>query len=48
MHPHTQLIQKFYTAFQTLDAHGMSACYHPNIVFTDPAFGRLEAEARHL
>ncbi|NUM46113.1 MAG: nuclear transport factor 2 family protein [Anaerolineales bacterium] len=44
MHPHTQLIQKFYTAFQTLDAHGMSACYHPNIVFTDPAFGRLEGD----
>ncbi|HNB54966.1 MAG TPA: nuclear transport factor 2 family protein [Anaerolineales bacterium] len=42
MHPNAQLIQKFYTSFQTLDAKGMAACYHPNVVFTDPAFGRLE------
>jgi len=42
MHPNAQLIQKFYTSFQALDAAGMCACYHRDIVFTDPAFGRLE------
>ena len=44
MHPNTQLIQKFYTHFQSLDAAGMNACYHPNVVFTDPVFGRLEGD----
>jgi len=42
MHPNEQLIQKFYTAFQARDAASMTACYHPQIVFTDPVFGRLE------
>ena len=44
MHPNTQLVQKFYTSFQSLDAAGMIACYHPNIVFTDPVFGRLDGD----
>jgi len=42
MHPNVQLIGKFYTAFQARDADGMCACYHPDIVFTDPAFGTLQ------
>jgi hypothetical protein len=42
MHPNAELIQKFYTSFQSLDAKSMCACYHANVVFTDPAFGRLE------
>ena len=42
MHPNAQLIEKFYTSFQALDADGMSACYHPEVVFSDPVFGRLE------
>ena len=42
MHPNAQLIQKFYSSFQALNAAGMCACYHSNVVFTDPAFGRLE------
>ena len=41
MHPNAQLIEKFYTAFQSHDADGMCACYHPEVTFTDPAFGTL-------
>ena len=41
MHPNAQLIEKFYTAFQSRDADGMCACYHPEVTFTDPAFGIL-------
>lgn len=43
MHSNEQLIQKFYACFQARDAAGMSACYAPNVVFSDPVFGRLEA-----
>ncbi len=42
MHPNEQLIERFYTAFQGHDAEEMVRCYHPDIVFTDPVFGRLE------
>jgi ketosteroid isomerase-like protein len=41
MHPHAQLIQSFYAAFQRRDADAMIACYHPDIWFSDPAFGDL-------
>lgn len=41
MHPNAALITRFYEAFQRRDAKGMAACYHPDIVFEDPAFGRL-------
>jgi len=41
MHPNAQLIEKFYTAFQSRDADAMCACYHPEVTFTDPAFGTL-------
>jgi ketosteroid isomerase-like protein len=43
MHPNEQLIRKFYSSFQARDAAGMSACYHPDVVFSDPVFGRLHA-----
>ena len=39
---HTTLIKKFYTAFAAHDHVGMAECYHDDIVFQDPAFGRLE------
>lgn len=42
MHPNAALIQRFYDAFQRRDADAMVACYTPDVVFTDPAFGRLE------
>lgn len=37
-----EVIEEFYRAFQDLDAERMAACYHPNIVFQDPAFGELK------
>lgn len=46
MHPNTALIHRFYDSFAALDAAGMKACYHPDVVFHDPAFGELRgAEA---
>lgn len=36
-----QLIEKFYAAFKNKDAASMIACYHDDVVFTDPAFGEL-------
>lgn len=44
MHPHAALIQRFYASFAAHDAEGMAACYHPEAVFTDPAFGELRGE----
>jgi ketosteroid isomerase-like protein len=41
MHPNAALIERFYTAFAARDAAGMRACYHPEVVFSDPAFGEL-------
>lgn len=43
------LINQFYTAFQQLDAEGMHACYHDDIEFWDPAFGKLKGDdASHV
>jgi ketosteroid isomerase-like protein len=42
MHPNENLIHRFYTCFQKLDAIGMIACYAPDIVFSDPVFPRLD------
>ena len=38
------IINKFYKAFQNLDAERMAECYHGDIVFEDPAFGVLKGE----
>jgi ketosteroid isomerase-like protein len=38
----TQLIEKFYTAFQKLDHATMNSCYSDDIVFFDPVFGLLK------
>ena len=39
-----QLLESFYSAFNELDAETMASCYHPEIVFQDPAFGVLKGE----
>lgn len=39
-----ELISTFYEAFAHGDAEAMVACYHPDVVFTDPAFGQLRGE----
>lgn len=44
MHPNAQLIETFYRSFQKRDAEAMAACYHKDIVFSDPVFPNLEGE----
>lgn len=44
-HPNTELIDRFYSAFQQRDAETMAACYADDVVFSDPAFGELRGEA---
>jgi ketosteroid isomerase-like protein len=36
-----QVINRFYEGFRGRDAEAMCACYHPDVVFSDPVFGRL-------
>jgi len=44
MQENQQLIRNFYTAFQQRDHAGMIACYHPDVHFSDPAFGDLQGK----
>lgn len=44
VHPHIELIETFYSAFERGDAETMAACYHPEVRFEDPAFGELRGE----
>lgn len=43
-HPNAELIQRFYSAFQRLDADAMAACYAPDVQFSDPVFTDLRGE----
>ena len=38
---HADPITAFYAAFTRSDGEAMAACYAPDVVFEDPAFGRL-------
>ena len=38
------LVNRFYTALAQRDGEAMAACYHDDIVFTDPAFGALKGK----
>lgn len=38
MHPHAELIERFYAAFARRDWAGMAACYHPEVHFSDEVF----------
>ncbi len=38
------VIEKFYEAFNNLDAETMASCYHDEIIFEDPAFGILKGD----
>ena len=38
------VIEKFFIAFKNFDAETMTNCYHDEVVFEDPAFGRLKGE----
>lgn len=44
MNPNSDLIKKFYTAFNSKDPETMVLLYDDKIVFSDPAFGVLESE----
>jgi len=44
MNSNEQIIEEFYAAFANGNAETMASCYHPEIVFKDPAFGKLEGK----
>jgi len=44
MHPNAELIERFYSSFAAKDAGGMRACYHKDVVFSDPVFPHLEGD----
>ncbi|GAA4279458.1 nuclear transport factor 2 family protein [Aquimarina mytili] len=39
-----QLIETFYTGLSELDPDKMVSCYHDDVVFEDPGFGKLEGD----
>jgi len=39
-----ELIQKFYSSFAAQDVEGMVSCYADDVVFKDPAFGKLNGD----
>lgn len=41
MNANETTISQFYTAFQKRDAAAMTACYHPEVHFSDPVFPDL-------
>lgn len=42
-----KLITHFYQSFADKNIDGMLSCYADDVVFTDPAFGRLEGKDAH-
>lgn len=42
MNQEQQTLESFYQAFARRDHAGMAACYHPEVVFSDPVFPHLE------
>ena len=44
MNQNQKLIEKFYTAFRQGDAAILASCYHDDIQFQDPAFGKLNGK----
>jgi len=44
MNSNAQIIEEFYAAFAEGNAETMASCYHPEIVFEDPAFGKLHGK----
>lgn len=44
IYDYQRLIDTFYTAFAAGDAETMVSCYHPQVQFEDPAFGKLTGQ----
>ncbi len=42
--PNESLIERFYGAFAERDGAGMSACYAPDVTFSDPVFPDLRGD----
>jgi limonene-1,2-epoxide hydrolase len=42
--PMKSVIEEFYSAFSIQDGEAMTRHYHENVVFEDPAFGKLEGK----
>ena len=45
MHSHYALIRRFYGHLAAADAQGAAACYHPDVLFSEPLFPSLRGEA---
>ncbi|MFD2784996.1 nuclear transport factor 2 family protein [Hymenobacter rubripertinctus] len=48
MHPHQDLLPRFYQAFQRRDHAAMAACYHPEATFKDAIFQLQGAEVGQM
>ncbi len=44
MNTNEEIIHRFYSAFQKLDATTMNDCYNDDIIFSDPVFGLLKGD----
>jgi ketosteroid isomerase-like protein len=44
MEANKKLIEKFYTSFKNGNTNEMISCYHEEIEFEDPAFGKLKGD----
>jgi len=44
MNQNEQLIEEFYAAFAAGNAKTMASCYHEDVVFEDPVFGKLKGQ----
>jgi len=44
MNPNQQIIEEFYAGFASQNAETMVSCYHPDVIFNDPAFGTLKGK----
>ncbi|RZK05676.1 MAG: nuclear transport factor 2 family protein [Flavobacterium sp.] len=44
MNQHQHLIEEFYAGFAEGNPKTMASCYHKDIQFQDPAFGKLEGQ----
>ncbi|RZJ28795.1 MAG: nuclear transport factor 2 family protein [Flavobacterium sp.] len=42
MNTNQQIIEEFYAAFASSEPETIASCYHPEAVFHDPVFGKLE------
>jgi ketosteroid isomerase-like protein len=42
VHPNAELVTRFYKAFARRDAGAMTACYHPEVQFSDEVFPHLQ------